>query len=256
MTDVDSHPPNLARRRRRVVWGTVLVIAIVGGGIGLALFQPWRIFTRSAVDEALPTVAAQSQALASEMVSVAPLATAAIAGPPTTLAITPEAMMSTGAETPAPTQAPISGAPLAPGMVAPAEVTPTETATAEIETGKTPVGTEPVVLASGTFLDGEHSTSGTASILQLPDGSRFVRLEGFSTSDGPDVDVWLTDQQAGGDEWGKYDDGRYIPLGDLKGTDGNQNYAIPGDAELAGLTSVVVWCDRFNVAFGSAPIVL
>ncbi len=112
------------------------------------------------------------------------------------------------------------------------------------------------MLASGTFVDGEHATSGTATILQLPDGSRFVRLEGFSTSDGPDVDVWVTDQQAGGDDWGKYDDGRYVSLGDLKGTDGNQNYPIPADADLSGLTSVVIWCDRFNVAFGSAAVTL
>jgi hypothetical protein len=112
------------------------------------------------------------------------------------------------------------------------------------------------VLASGSFVDGEHSTSGRANILQFPDGSRFVRLEDFSTSDGPDVHVWITDQQAGGDDWGRYDDGRFLELGGLKGTDGNQNYPIPADAELAGLTSVVIWCDRFNVAFGSAPVTL
>ena len=68
--------------------------------------------------------------------------------------------------------------------------------------------------------------------------------------------VWVTDQQAGGDDWGKYDDGRYLELGSLKGTDGNQNYAIPADADLAGLSSVVIWCDRFNVAFGSAAVTL
>jgi hypothetical protein len=93
-----------------------------------------------------------------------------------------------------------------------------------------------------------------ATILELPDGSRFVRLQDFSTSDGSDVQVWITDRRAGGDDWGKYDDGRYVALGSLKGTDGNQNYAIPADADLAGLTSVIIWCDRFNVAFGSAAV--
>ena len=43
-------------------------------------------------------------------------------------------------------------------------------------------------------------------------------------------------------------------LGDLKATDGNQNYAVPVGTDLSGLTSVVIWCDRFDVAFGSAPI--
>jgi hypothetical protein len=113
-----------------------------------------------------------------------------------------------------------------------------------------------VVLATGTFVDGEHTTTGTTLVLQLPDGSRFVRVEGFSTSDGPDVQVWLTDQPAGGDDWGRYDDGRAVPLGELKGTDGNQNYPVPADADLTGLTSVVIWCDRFDVAFGSAAVAL
>ena len=112
------------------------------------------------------------------------------------------------------------------------------------------------MLATGSFVDGEHATTGTATVLQLPDGSRYLRLENFSTSDGPDVDVALSDQPAGGDDWGRYDDGRYVHLGDLKGTDGNQNYPIPADTDLTGLTSVVIWCDRFNVAFGTAAVTL
>ena len=80
-----------------------------------------------------------------------------------------------------------------------------------------------------------------------------MRLEGLASSDGPDLHVWVTDQPSGG-EWGSYDDGRYLALGKLKATHGNQNYAIPADAELGGLRSVVIWCDRFNVAFGTAPV--
>ena len=113
----------------------------------------------------------------------------------------------------------------------------------------------PVDLAAGTFVSQEHRTSGTARVVRLPDGSRVLRLENLSTSDGPDLHVWLTDQSAGGD-WGKYDDGRHLALGPLKGNHGNQNYPVPPEADLAGLTSVVIWCDRFNVAFGSAPLAL
>ena len=108
-------------------------------------------------------------------------------------------------------------------------------------------------LAAGEFEDAEHETSGTARIIELADGSRFVRLEELASSDGPDLHVWITDQPSGGD-WGSYDDGRYVKLGDLKATHGNQNYEIPEDADLEGLTSVVIWCDRFNVAFGTAPM--
>ena len=112
---------------------------------------------------------------------------------------------------------------------------------------------EDVVLARGRFESAEHETTGRAVVLALADGRRFVRLEDLATSDGPDLHVWLTDQPSGGD-WGSYDDGRYVKLGELKANRGNQNYEIPADARLDGLTSVVVWCDRFDVAFGSAPV--
>jgi hypothetical protein len=109
------------------------------------------------------------------------------------------------------------------------------------------------VIASGTFVDGEHDTSGTARILSLADGRRFLRLEGLASSDGPDLHVWLSDARSGGG-WSSYDDGRVIRLGNLKATHGNQNYPIPDDADLTGMRSVVIWCDRFNVAFGTAPV--
>ena len=109
------------------------------------------------------------------------------------------------------------------------------------------------MLAEGDFEDAEHGTDGVARILELADGRRFVRLEGLATSDGPDLHVWITDQPSGG-EWGSYDDGRYVRLGELKANNGNQNYEIPADADLGGLASVVIWCDRFNVAFGTAPV--
>jgi hypothetical protein len=230
MTGLDTRPPSSPRSRKKAIWITVAVVAVVGVAVGLALFQPWKIFTRNTVNEAAPVAAAvQNDAVTAPALSTPALSTPAQSAP---------AVSTPAVSTPAPA---------APGAAAAAQSAPAPEAAAP---------TEPTTLASGTFVDGEHATSGTATILQLPDGSRFVRLEGFSTSDGPDVDVWVTDQQAGGDDWGKYDDGRYVSLGDLKGTDGNQNYAIPADADLSGLTSVVIWCDRFNVAFGSAAVTL
>ena len=117
-----------------------------------------------------------------------------------------------------------------------------------------------VELAAADFIDAEHGTSGRAVIYLRDDGSRYLRLEGFETSNGPDVHVWITDQQSGGDcegcsdSWGIYDDGDYVKLGSLKGNIGDQNYEIPGDADLGNMKSVVIWCDRFNVAFGTADI--
>ena len=232
MTELDTRPTSARRSRKKAIWATIAVVAVIGVAVGLALFQPWRLFTRSTVDEALPVAAVAATGMPSEQpVSAAPLTAAPTSAPvPAT-------------REPEPGTAPASGAPVPATASAIEQPVPAPAEPAE-----------PVVLASGGFVDGEHATTGSATVLQLPDGSRFVRLEGFSTSDGPDVHVWVTDQQAGGDDWGKYDDGRYLELGDLKGTDGNQNYALPADADLTGLTSVVIWCDRFNVAFGSAAI--
>ncbi|KAA1417027.1 DM13 domain-containing protein [Nocardioides humilatus] len=117
-----------------------------------------------------------------------------------------------------------------------------------------------VELAAADFIDGEHGTSGRAILYLRDDGTRYLRLEDLDTSNGPDLHVWITDQRSGGDcggcfgSWMSYDDGRYVELGDLKGNQGSQNYEIPADANLGGMKSVVIWCDQFNVAFGTADI--
>lgn len=117
----------------------------------------------------------------------------------------------------------------------------------------TPSEVLPVELARGTFVSQEHNTSGAAKILRLADGSLTLRLEGFETTNGPDLHVWLSDRTAGG-SWFKYDEGDRIELGELKANKGNHNYAIPADADLDDIQSVVIWCKRFQVSFGSAAL--
>jgi hypothetical protein len=111
---------------------------------------------------------------------------------------------------------------------------------------------EPVELASGTFVSREHETAGTARLLRLPDGQVVVRFEGFETSNGPVLVVWLSRNTATGDD-GAFDDD-YVDLGPLKGNVGDQNYLVPAEADPTAYTSVVVWCDRFDVSFGAADL--
>ncbi|MGH3486654.1 MAG: DM13 domain-containing protein [Actinopolymorphaceae bacterium] len=136
---------------------------------------------------------------------------------------------------------------------APARRTPRSTTPAPPVSSAPTASSGPAVLASGRFVTQEHATTGRVRVLRFGAGDRYVRLDDFTTSDGPDLHVWITDQPAGG-SWGKYDDGRFVRLGELKATGGNQNYQVPTDADLNGMRSVVIWCDRFNVAFGSAPL--
>jgi hypothetical protein len=123
----------------------------------------------------------------------------------------------------------------------------------------TPGVTEPAgprVLSTAAFRSLEHPTSGKATILVLADGKRFVRLEDFRTSSGPDVIVILSSTPPTEDSLGAYDDRALLILGELKGNIGNQNYEIPAGVDLADYRSIVIWCRRFSVGFGVAPIEL
>lgn len=112
---------------------------------------------------------------------------------------------------------------------------------------------EIVTLASGEFRSLAHGTTGTASIVELADGSRYVRFEELDTDSGPDLRVYLSEAPADGDA--SAIDDAFVDLGPLKGNQGNQNYAIPDDVDLADVMSVSVWCRRFSVGFGVAPLV-
>jgi len=111
----------------------------------------------------------------------------------------------------------------------------------------------PSVLARGAFRSGEHDTTGTALLIALSDGRVYVRIEGLDTSNGPDVRIWLS---AAG--YRASDDAVHaaanLDVGGLKANHGNQNYLVPAGSDLSPYRSVVIWCRRFEVVFGAAPL--
>jgi Electron transfer DM13 len=115
-----------------------------------------------------------------------------------------------------------------------------------------PEPVEPVEVLAGVFESLDHHTSGIVRVLQLADSRRVVRLERLDTSNGPDLYLYLTRNPAAGEE-AAFDD-EFVSLGRLKGNLGDQNYDLPGDVDLAALGTVVIWCDRFNSAFGAADL--
>ncbi len=117
-----------------------------------------------------------------------------------------------------------------------------------------PTAPAPRILSSGSFRSLEHETDGLARLVRLADGRQIVRLEDFQTSNGPDVLVTLSDAPATSGDAGAYDDGEFVSIGGLKANHGNQNYEIPRDVDPSKYQSVVIWCRRFNVAFGAAPL--
>jgi hypothetical protein len=116
----------------------------------------------------------------------------------------------------------------------------------------TTVPAGPVDLAGGDLVSLDHGTSGRVRVLQLADGSRYVRLEGLRTENGPALRVYLSANPADGPE-GAFDD-EYVDLGELQGNLGDQNYLIPVDTEPLAYASVVIWCERFDSAFGAADL--
>ena len=115
----------------------------------------------------------------------------------------------------------------------------------------------PVQLSTGTFISHEHTTSGTVSIIENPDGTRVLAIESLATSNGPDVHVWLSasDVVEGTDGWFVAGGAPYLDLGLIKGNLGNQLYEIPADADLTQYRSVSLWCVQFSVSFGAAQLV-
>jgi hypothetical protein len=111
----------------------------------------------------------------------------------------------------------------------------------------------PMSLSTGNFKSLAHETKGTASIYQLADGKRTLRLTEFETSNGPDVHVYLTaaDIEKGSAEIKAVG---FIDLGSMKGNKGDQNYEIPADADLNKYKNVTIWCARFGVNFGQAVL--
>ena len=108
-------------------------------------------------------------------------------------------------------------------------------------------------LASGHFHNGAHETKGTATVFQLADGKKTLRLTDFATSNGPDVRVYLVAaaDAKDNDTVTKTD---FIDIGSLKGNIGDQNYELPANADLAKYRAVTIWCKRFSVNFGTAPL--
>ncbi len=132
--------------------------------------------------------------------------------------------------------------------------TPAPSATPEPSATPTPAG--PVALKSGTFnvIDDLHSGTGTAIILEQPDGSHILRFdENFSVTFGPDLFVWL----AGHPEPRTSDESQnqgYVNLGSLQSRNGAQEYTIPADVDVEEFESALVWCRAFSQVMTSAAL--
>lgn len=141
-----------------------------------------------------------------------------------------------------------------------AELPPTADGTTADDTPESPETTESagapeiMTLVQGQFVDRSHPGSGDVQVLTDGTDQRFVRFTDFETDNGPDLFVYLTTAKADADASAFGADGEFVNLGRLKGNVGDQNYEVPADVDLDRFSTVVVWCDRFSVAFTAADL--
>ncbi|BAY86435.1 hypothetical protein NIES267_59430 [Calothrix parasitica NIES-267] len=108
------------------------------------------------------------------------------------------------------------------------------------------------IQASGVFIDAEHPTKGTASII-TENGKKYIQFDDkFKSDNGPDLFVILHKDDKLPITGIKEAD--YVSIAALKSTNGSQKYEIPENVDLANFKSVAIWCREFNATFGYAVL--
>ena len=107
-----------------------------------------------------------------------------------------------------------------------------------------PAAAGPRLLGRGRLHGIGHTASGTAELVES-NGKVVVQLRDFKVQAGPDYRLYL----AAGE---RPDGGR--ELGALKGTSGNQRYAVERRADARRFDTVLVWCRAFSVPVAAATL--
>ncbi|MEA5598485.1 DM13 domain-containing protein [Rivularia sp. UHCC 0363] len=108
------------------------------------------------------------------------------------------------------------------------------------------------VQASGAFIDAEHPTKGTASII-TENGKKYIEFDNqFKSDNGPDLFVILHKDDKLPITGIKEAD--YVSIAALKSTNGVQKYEIPENVDVSNFKSVAIWCRKFNATFGYAVL--
>ena len=111
----------------------------------------------------------------------------------------------------------------------------------DMENGTTPGGSI-MSATKGVFVSDAHPTMGTATVNEAETN---LSLKNFKTDAGPKLLLYLSTE---------VDSKEYVDLGELKGLEGDFNYAIPAGTAIEKYKYVVVWCIDFSVSFGHAEL--
>lgn len=127
-------------------------------------------------------------------------------------------------------------------------------ASGKMQTGKmSDAKSNAIKVTTGKFHKVAHNTAGTATIYEKPDGTRELRLTGFSTADGPAVHLYLVGAEDAITSEAVKKAG-FIDLGLLKKGKASQTFKVPAKIDLWKYLAVTAWCAKFDVNFGTAPL--
>ncbi|MFN2438558.1 MAG: DM13 domain-containing protein [Chitinophagaceae bacterium] len=98
---------------------------------------------------------------------------------------------------------------------------------------------------SGTFIGRQNQSVSGEALIVLENGKYALKLMNFRSDNGPDLKVYLSKESTPSSP---------ISLGDLKSTNGNQVYEIPGMPDFEQYRYALIHCERFNHLFGSAEL--
>ncbi|HEU5169679.1 MAG TPA: DM13 domain-containing protein [Gemmatimonadales bacterium] len=100
----------------------------------------------------------------------------------------------------------------------------------------------------GTFAGAEgHRANGSYQITTAGGRTRLELGADFSVEKGPDVYVVLSPTEGVPAQGAVF-------LGRLRRFDGAQAFDLPAGTDLGGFSHVVLWCKKYSVAMGTAPL--
>lgn len=113
-------------------------------------------------------------------------------------------------------------------------------------------------MRSGSFVSGEHPTSGMARLV-TQNGKTVLQMDAsFKTDQGPDLVVVLhrSSDVIGSTNPPAYSiqAGDYVFVAPLQKFSGAQSYTLPDTIDPADYQSVAIWCRQFNATFGAAHL--
>ena len=226
------------------------VLAVAAFGLPIAWYLGSPLFITRAVNEPLPgALPTEAMAATDALLGTPTVDSGMLATEETMMASTDDAMSAATADAMLRSTQTMLAVEATADMET-AMVMPTEMVDEPMPTEAPP---EPVVLAQGDFYNVVHEGEGTATIFELPDGARILRLDEFTVLNGPDLHVYLAPIDPVPYAVGVEIEGS-VDLGKLKGNVGSQNYELPADLDLSLYKSVVIWCQPFRVPFIAAGL--